>query len=326
MQTSDDILISVVIPVKNGDQWLESLLRKLTTQTLYPRAEIIVLDSGSTDRSLEIIAQYPVTLIHIPSGEFNHGETRNVGARAARGKYVVMTVQDALPAADEWLQHLVDGFKDDTVVGVCGRQVAPHDPDKNPVQWYRFFSPPQLTYVHFSRPEDLLKLSPAEQRALCGWDNVTAAYRRDVLLQHPFQRTEFAEDIIWAREMLLKGFTLAFNDRAVVFHYHHPIPAFVLSRYFSVYYFEYQLFRLVPARGKSLLWHVLLTTKILLRESSVSWRDKYKWLLFNIQYRLAMAKTIRIFRRALRKGEEALTGEYRQICKAVPQAPKTTRL
>jgi len=325
MQMKDDILISIVIPVKNGDLWLETLFRKLVTQTLYPRTEIIVLDSGSTDRSLEIIEQYPVKLIHIPPGEFNHGETRNTGARAARGKYVVMTVQDATPTSDEWLQHLIDGFKDETVAGVCGRQIAPHDPDKNPVQWYRFFSPPQLTYVHFSQPEDLLNLSPAEQRTKCGWDNVTAAYRRDLLLQHPFQRTEFAEDIIWAREMLTKGFTLAYNDHAMVFHYHHPIAAFVLPRYFSVYYFEYQLFGLVPIPNKSLLWHALFTMKILLKESSVSWRDKYKWLLFNIRYRLMMAKTIRIFRHALREGEEVLTGKYRQICKTVPQAPKITR-
>src|SRR6185503_1987399 len=106
MQAGEDILISIVIPVKNGDHWLEALFEKLVTQTLYPQAEIIVLDSGSTDRSLEIIARYPVKLINIPPKEFNHGETRNVGVRAARGKYVVMTVQDALPFSNDWLQHL----------------------------------------------------------------------------------------------------------------------------------------------------------------------------------------------------------------------------
>lgn len=322
MEAGEDILISIIIPVKNGDHWLGALFEKLVTQTLYRRSEIIVLDSGSTDRSLEIIGQYPVKLINIPPKEFNHGETRNVGVRAARGKYVVMTVQDALPFSDDWLQHLVDGFKDETVAGVCGRQIAPHDLDKNPVRWYRFFSPPQLIYVQFNRPEDLLKLSPAGQRAKCGWDNVTAAYRRDVLLQHPFFRTDFAEDILWAKEALLKGFTLAHNDYAMVFHYHHQVPEFVLPRYFSVYYFEYQLFKLEPAATESFLRYVLLTVRVLLRETSVSWKDKYKWLIFNIRYRLALGKTIRIFRRALSEGEEALMGEYRKICKTAPQAPK----
>jgi rhamnosyltransferase len=322
MQTDDDLLISIIIPVKNGDHWLEPLFKKLTSQTLYAKSEIIVLDSGSTDRSLEIIGQYPVKLIHIPPKEFNHGETRNVGVRAARGKYVVMTVQDALPFSDEWLQHFVDGFKDDTVAGVCGRQIAPHDQDKNPVRWYRFFSPPELFYIHLNTPEDLLKLTPAGQHAKCGWDNVTASYRRDILLRHPFQRTDFAEDILWAKEMLLKGFTLGHNDHAMVFHYHHQVPEFVLPRYFSVYYFEYRLFKLKPAATESLLRYVLLTVRVLLRETSVSWKDKYKWLIFNIRYRLALGKTIRIFHRALHEGEEALTEAYKQICKIAPQAPK----
>ena len=79
-------------------------------QTLIAQSEIIVIDSGSTDRSLEIVRRYPVRLIEIPASEFNHGSTRNLGVRAAKGEYVVMTVQDALPGSDDWLELFLAGF------------------------------------------------------------------------------------------------------------------------------------------------------------------------------------------------------------------------
>jgi rhamnosyltransferase len=316
------VLFSIVIPVKNGDFWLENLFQKLMEQTLFHQSEIIVLDSGSTDRSLEIISRYPVRLIKIPPGEFNHGDTRNVGAREAKGQYVVMTVQDAVPNSNLWLQYFLDGFASEKVAGVCGQQIVPHDLDKNPVRWFLFFSPPQLLFNHFDKPDDLLNLSPAEQRQKCGWDNVTAAYRRETLLLHPFSRIDFAEDICWAKDTLLKGYTLAHNNHARVYHYHHQIPEYVLPRYFSVYYFEYKIFKLKPKPDESMLRYMLLTIRILLRESSVSWPQKIKWFVFNARYRYALQKTIAIFNKAAAKGDAFLDMQYQQICKKPPQAPK----
>ncbi|HXD78105.1 MAG TPA: glycosyltransferase family A protein, partial [Puia sp.] len=200
-----DILFSIVIPVKNGDFWLDKLLRRLVGQTLFSRSEIIVIDSGSTDESLAIVAKYPVRLIRIPPDSFNHGLTRNLGASEAKGEYVVMTVQDAVPENDQWLERFLEGFADDDVAAVCGQQVVPHERDKNPVLWFRPVSAHRTWYCHYADPADFLKLSPSEQREIAGWDNVTAAYRRRVLLEHPFPATDFAEDITWARMMLLKG-------------------------------------------------------------------------------------------------------------------------
>ena len=292
------------------------------SQTLYHQSEIIVIDSGSTDRSIDIINRYPVRLIQIPPAEFNHGDTRNLGARAARGKYIVMTVQDAVPATDQWLQHFVDGFENEKVVGLCGQQVVPHELDKNPVLWFRPVSAPRNTFYHYNTPEDFLRLNISEQRELVGWDNVTSAYRREILLQFPFPRIDFAEDIFWAREMLLKGYTLGHIDEARVFHYHHYKPEFILPRYFSVYYFEHKAFGLNPEPVRSVLRKMLSAARILLRESAVSWPEKYKWLMYNIRYWLALRKTIRTFNNALIKGDSFLDDRYRQICKKAPQALK----
>ena len=317
-----DILFSIVIPVKNGDYWLEKLLDRLVQQTLFPRSEILVIDSGSTDRSLEIIGRYPVRLIQIPPAEFNHGMTRNLGAREAKGEYVVMTVQDAVPESDRWLERFLEGFRNDRVVAVCGQQVVPHERDKNPVLWFRPVSEHRSWYCHYDDPGEFLKLSPGEQREMAGWDNVTAAYRRSVLLEYPFPATDFAEDISWARMMLLKGFTLGHVSGAIAYHYHHQLPEFILPRYFSVFYFEFKLFRLKPALQHSVGWNVLVAARILLRETGLSWMEKGKWLLFNVRYWLALRGTIRKFNQAADKGEAALDLLYQDICNKPPQALK----
>jgi rhamnosyltransferase len=319
---SADILFSIIIPVKNGDFWLDRLFQKLMQQTFFLRSEIIVIDSGSTDKSLEIISRYPVRLIRIPPEEFNHGLTRNLGVREAKGEYIVMTVQDAVPGSDRWLELFLEGFTNDSVAGVCGQQVVPHEPDKNPVLWFRPVSAHRTWFCHYDNPADFLKLSPAEQREITGWDNVTSAYRRDILLEHPFPAIDFAEDISWAREMLLKGYTLAHVSGAITYHYHHHLPEFILPRYFSVFYFEFKIFGLRPALQHSVLWNVLVAAKILAKESGLSWSERGKWLLFNIRYWLLLKGTIRKFNLAVNKGEENLDVQYRRICKKPPQAFK----
>lgn len=320
--SSTALLFSIVIPVKDGDQWLDGLLGMLVRQTLFDRSEIIVIDSGSTDRSLEIIRNYPVRLIEIPPSEFNHGATRNLGVRAANGKYVVMTVQDAMPESDLWLERFLEAFGDEQVVAVCGQQVVPHDRDKNPVLWFRPISGHRTWTCHFASPDEFLQLSPAEQREAAGWDNVAAAYRRSSLLEFPFPVADFAEDIAWARMMILKGFTVGHASGAIVFHYHHQLPEFVLPRYFSIFYFEYKIFGLRPSLPHSVAYQVALAAKILLKEPKLSWRERGRWLLFNFRFWMELRSTIRKFNAGLKAGERALGELYLQICKKPPQALK----
>jgi rhamnosyltransferase len=80
-----EILISVVIPVKNGGKWLNDTLPAILNQIVAGEFEIIAVDSGSDDNSLSIIEKYPVELIKIPASEFNHGLTRNLGVQRAKG-------------------------------------------------------------------------------------------------------------------------------------------------------------------------------------------------------------------------------------------------
>ncbi len=69
--------VSAVIPVKDGERYLQELLAALRREGV---DEILVIDSGSRDRSLEIARAAGVELLEIDPAEFGHGRTRNLGA------------------------------------------------------------------------------------------------------------------------------------------------------------------------------------------------------------------------------------------------------
>jgi len=319
---SNDILISVVIPVKNGDYWLEGVLEGLVKQTLFNRSELIVIDSGSTDRTLEILSRFPVRLVQIAPEEFNHGSTRNLGVQLARGEYVVMTVQDAKAADEGWLQKLLDGFDAPDVAGVCGQQIVPHDPDKNPVLWFRPVSPPAVRKYQFDNPIDFNRLSPEEKRRVCVWDNVTAMYRRQILIRVPFRAVSFAEDAMWAKDALLSGYAIVYNTAARVLHYHFETPDFAIRRCFTVFYHFHQVFGLRPTPADTGLIPLLRTVRLLLKAKEVKWKDRYKWLLYNYKWSKPINRSVKIFNKALGEGAEGLDKAHADICGIPPQAVK----
>ena len=110
------IQISIIILVKNGGAYLEEVLGAVFSQRIDDEFEVVAVDSGSTDRSLEVLAGFPVRIHKIPPPVFNHGETRNLGASLSRGGYLVYLTQDALPGNEEWLRRLVAPLREDPLV------------------------------------------------------------------------------------------------------------------------------------------------------------------------------------------------------------------
>jgi len=315
-------LISVVIPVKNGDAWLEKTIPAILGQQLQGGHEVIVIDSGSTDNTLRLLDNYPVRVHHLPPSAFNHGGTRNLGVSLARGKYVVMTVQDATPADENWLNHLLAGFDDGNVAAVCGQQIVPHDRDKNPIAWFRPVDPAGIKKYAYPTPALFDALSPDQKRAVCRWDNVNAMYRKDVLEQLPFRKTEFAEDALWAADALRAGYSLVYNTAARVCHYHYETPEFTLRRSLAEYYHYYKIFGTIPPSPAGEWISLVRNSRVLLKEKTIGWREKWEWLRFNSRERKATRQSIRLFMDALAKGEGQLDRLHGQLCGTPPQALK----
>lgn len=315
-----EILISIIIPVKNASFWLRSQYDAFANQTLFQASELIYLDSGSTDGTIDILKTLNVSIIHILPNEFNHGSTRNVGAEAARGKYVVMTVQDAIPSSNKWLEQLMAGFIDETVLGVCGQQVVPHDQDKNPIEWFRPVSKPGIKKVSFKNPEEYIRLRPEEKKKFCRWDDVNAIYRKEALLEIPFRHLNFGEDSQWAHDVLTRGFSIVYNSMAQVYHYHHEGYKYFYNRSIAVFYMHYKIFGYLPV-PQSRLFKIKTTIrnlKILLQEQSVKYKDKVRWFKYNLMRQRAGTDALTDFVAAYKVGNDAVERLYKLHCEKAP--------
>jgi rhamnosyltransferase len=287
-------------------------------QTLADRLEIIVVDSGSTDGTQELVKQFPVRLFQYP-GAFNHGLTRNYGAGLANGAFVHLTVADSWHRDPANLEKMLAYFDDPAVAGVCGCQGTPTLPDSNPVQWYNPMDKPTAERLHFPDRNSFDHLPPGQMAAACAWDDVNAMYRKTFLDKYPFPETDFAEDMAWAKIVLSEGATLVRDSGVVVYHYHYRTFNYSFKLDFTCHYHAYQLFRMRPSYPP-LITNIAKAAYILIRNHSIKWPHKFRWLLHNISGEAGRWYAAYVFRKALRKKEgRGLTETYRYYCKTIPQ-------
>ncbi len=118
--------VSVIVRTKNCENVIGQSLAALFSQD-YQDFEVIVVDSGSTDSTLEIVGKYPCTLIHMPPEEYISGKALNLGAAHARGEWLVFQNSDTVPLAPDALTLLVAALDDPDVQAAYARQVARPD-------------------------------------------------------------------------------------------------------------------------------------------------------------------------------------------------------
>jgi len=221
------IQVSIIIPVKNGikggiGKCLSGIFAQKTSLTY----EVIAIDSGSTDGTLDVLKSYPqITLIQIRPEEFGHGKTRNLGAQKARGDALVFINQDAWPANDKWLDALVGAlYSDDRVAGVYGRQMPKPDA-------FLYVKKDLLGAFGVSRKikgsSDMdearahLDLLRRRMRDVIFFSTVSAAVKKSVWEKMPFKDDiPFAEDQEWAKRVIQAGYKIVYEPGSSVFHSH----------------------------------------------------------------------------------------------------------
>lgn len=247
--------VSILLLTKNARRDLEQVLPALFAQKQVAPFEVIAIDSGSSDGSLDVLRRFPIQVRQISAQQFHHARTRNLAASIARGKILVFLSQDAVPASDMWLKMLVENFNDPKVAAVYGRQFPKpgssveredaldaiygdkkviKDPARRNGMGYRFY--------HFS--------------------DVNAAIRRTVWVEEHFPEdmTVF-EDLGIAKHILDRGWKIVYEPQAAVFHSHSHTTVGLFKRYFDI---GYTLKRLriwdAPGIRKSMLrdvWRLL---------------------------------------------------------------------
>lgn len=269
---------SVVILTLNAGHAFEETLRAVFSQKTSFDFEILVLDSGSSDGTVERAERLGAAVHHTSSADFDHGATRDLGVSLSEGDYVALLVQDAVPLDDRWLASMVEVLEaDPSVAGVYGRQVP--RPDSGPLARVLVENAP--TSSHERRVQSAARavgfLSPSERRDLALFDNVSSCLRRSAWQEVPFGRAGFGEDLRWGKRTVEAGHKLVYEPRSAVFHSHERGPLYNLRRGYAEGRLFLDLFGLAPVPNLLvLLANTLLATAHLLRrlllDQGAGWR------------------------------------------------------
>lgn len=215
-------LCSVVIPTKNGGGLFLRVLDGLQQQSIWDQVELIVIDSGSTDGTLDAARNAGAKVIKIPPQDFNHGATRDYGISLASGELVVLMVQDAVPFDRNLLDKILRPFNDADVAGVYSRQIPQPDADlltkRNLNNWLTGRPVPEIRCMESIGWYQAL--SPIDKYFFCNFDNVCSAVRKSIWQDHRFGPINFGEDIDWSERVLKSGFKIAYEPAAAVIHSH----------------------------------------------------------------------------------------------------------
>lgn len=297
---------TVVILTFNAGSVLNEVLAAATTQVASFPHEILVVDSGSTDTTLDTVRSFPKVKLHqIPNSEFGHGKTRNLAAKLAAGEIVVYLTHDAVPANEHWLEEMVRPFGlSERVAAVFGKQIP--RPDCCPTVkrdvsgLFHSFGPDHFTMVQQRNP---FITSQAANDAINFYSDTNSAARKSILHKIPYQDLNYAEDQAFGHDVIGAGYLKVYAPLGAVIHSH----SYPLFMYFRRMYDE--MVGLKSATGQSLdtslARHFMIMAKatwldwrFILRDRAYSLPAKLKWLWLAPWYNLSRRTAIRLSARS----------------------------
>jgi len=206
--------VSILLLVKNEYHNLIQSLDTIAGQQFDGPVEIVCIDSGSTDGTLELLAERNIPVHRIPPGEFHHGRTRNYAASLAKNEILVLLSGDALPTNSQWLAKLVAPFGDPAVGAVYGKQIAPAGTGAVRTRGLEYLYPD-------TREERILPPGQIGSLRLVRFSNANSAVRASVWRQYQFhERVLVAEDHWVCYNVLKSGMKVVYEPEAAVVHGH----------------------------------------------------------------------------------------------------------
>ena len=213
-----DPLVSIIMRSYNEAWALQGTLPALTAQD-YKNWELIVIDSGSTDGSQDLIrAAQPAHFVQITPKEYNPSRVMNQGMRLARSEFGIFVNADATPQGANWLRPLVTALQNSNTAACFGRQIP--RPDCQAVfanDYDRCFGP---------------------NRESARWDHffsmVSSGLRKDIWANRGFREDlQYAEDDEYTRWCKGQGHAVTYVSESVVMHSHNYTPEQSYKRSFG---------------------------------------------------------------------------------------------
>lgn len=208
---------NIIVPTYNSSETALMLVEHLI-EASNSGSYIKIIDSSSTDGSYLIWTEAGLDITKIEKADFDHGGTRNLGARLAREQGVdilVFMTQDALPANPAWLENLVAPLKTGEAAATFARQL-PRPEASLLEQFSRYFNYPDTSRLRSEA--DIPKLGV---KAFF-FSNVCSAVRADAFWEvggFP-ERTIMNEDMVLAAKLLRAGYKVKYVAEAEVVHSH----------------------------------------------------------------------------------------------------------
>jgi rhamnosyltransferase len=221
---------SILLLTKNDAGNTEACLNAIYSQQGADPFEVVAVDSGSTDGTLDVLRRFPLRLRQIPPDSFHHARTRNLAASFAKGEFLVFVSQDAIPASPGWLRALVANFENPTVGAVYGRQIP--KPSS---------SVERRNALNTLYGTKRIVKDPAARNNIgflfYHFSNANSALRRTVWQAAQFpENLKVFEDLGIAKRILDAGWKIVYEPEAPVFHSHLHSTAGLFRRYFDIGY------------------------------------------------------------------------------------------
>jgi rhamnosyltransferase len=221
--------ITVIIPTRNAGQQFLYLLDSLQKQTLKP-AQIIVIDSGSTDETRETARRQDCKIITVNNIDFDHGTTRNLAMAEVSGEFAIFLTQDVIPADENMIAELIRPMKADSNIAICyGRQLP--KPDARPLERFaREFNYPYESVLKTKNDIERLGLktffcSNSCSAIRCSIFNKLGGFRNNVIVN---------EDMLFAAKAVSCDYSVYYSATAKVYHSHSYACSQTFKRYFNI--------------------------------------------------------------------------------------------
>jgi rhamnosyltransferase len=204
----------IIIRTKNEQKWLGVVLNKLKEQS-YQDFEIIIIDSGSTDNTLDIAKKYTKHILQIKQEEFSYPYALNIGCEhSVATKYLVMLSAHSIPISNTWLQDGIEDFEDEKVAGVYGNVWAL----LNATIWEKILFNKWIGQIEIKLNRK--KIVTKQKMGVLGF--TYAIIRKDLWDNNHFDEMFGAggEDGQWARYYLSRGYSIIADSKFAVYHSH----------------------------------------------------------------------------------------------------------
>lgn len=209
-------LCSIIIRSFNEEKHIGKLLKGIALQTVNDRIEVIVVDSGSTDRTVEIARGYGASIVNIRPEDFSFGKALNIGCHQAIGEFLLLASAHVYPLYTDWVEKMISPFKNGKVALVYGRQVGNEISKYSELQLFKKWFPAVSTY----------------EQSIPFCNNANAVVRKSLWEEQPYdEQLTGLEDLDWATKIQEKGYVIAYEAFAPIVHVHEETPSRIKNRY-----------------------------------------------------------------------------------------------